>query len=263
MRTRGKVFEIVDRDPNIGASHVGHRLRELRLIAGVTQAELGARMNVCQSAVTHLERRRDVHVSTLKQFLAALGATLRIDARFTNASQMINSLREAQVEFSQIDEDQLLLPIVGDEHLPPSKDVVFSIKPEYSREIVSGKKTIELRRRFPTTIPAGTRAFIYETSPTRAIAGVAAIGAVHKATPNDIWNSFSNQACIAKVDFDDYFAGTENAFAIELRNARPLRRPIELSELRDRFSFEPPQSFLYVSAIMREAFRNECVQVSD
>lgn len=261
MRVVGKVFEPFANGAETVDAHIGRRLRDIRELAGLTQAQLAQRLNIGQSAVTRLEGRKDLHVSTLRDYLAAMGATLRIDAHFQNPSELINSLREAEYRFEQVDEDQLVLPILGEERLPPHRDVVFSIKPEYSRKIVAGEKTIELRRRFPMSVPVGTKALIYETSPTRALSGIAEIGEVHRSTPKEIWESFAERACILRADFDTYFSGVDAGFAIELKNARPLRRSLDLSELRSRFNFEPPQSFLYATPKMREAIRDECAEI--
>lgn len=261
MKVVGKVFE-PDPDGNDAADgHIGRRLREIRKLAGLTQAQVAKRLDIRQSAITGMERRKDMHVSTLRDYLSAMGATLRLHAHFDDAGALINNLREADFGFEQIDENQLLLPIFGEVPLPPHRDVVFSIKPEYSRKIVSGEKTIELRRRFPMSVPPGTTALIYETSPTRALSGIAEIGDVHRRSPEEIWKSFGDQACIARKDFDAYFTGVDRAFAIELRHARSLPRPLLLSELRDRFSFEPPQSFLYATPKMREALLYERAKI--
>ena len=261
MKVAGKVFEPLPDGADTADGHIGRRLRDIRKLAGLTQAQVAERLNIGQSAVTGMERRKDMHVSTLREYLAAMGATLRMQACFNNAAPMINNLREADFRFEQVDEDQLLLPIIDEDWVPPHRDVVFSIKPEYSSKILNGEKTIELRRRFPMSVPAGTTALIYETSPTRALSGIAEIGKVHRRSPQEIWNSFSDRACIARKDFDAYFDGSDCAFAIELRRGRRLPRPLELRELRDRFSFEPPQSFLYATPKMREALLHERAQI--
>lgn len=263
MKVVGKVFEPLPDARLAEDGHIGQRLQEIRKLAGFTQAEVAELLKVGQSAVTRLESRKDIHVSTLRDYLGAMGATLRIQAQFDNATTLISSLREADYRFDLIDENQLLLPIFGDEQLPPHRDVVFSIKPEYSRRIVTGEKTVELRRRFPTSVPPGTTALIYETSPTRALSGIAEIGEIHKQTPQKIWQEFADRACIARKDFDAYFDGADNAFAIELRHGRPLRRSLSLSELRDRFNFEPPQSFLYATPRMRDALMYERAEIPD
>jgi hypothetical protein len=45
--------------------------------------------------------------------------------------------------------------------------------------------------------------------------------------------------------------------------AERLRRPLPLEELRTRFNFSPPQSFLYAPAEFRELIEYERAQVTD
>jgi transcriptional regulator with XRE-family HTH domain len=45
----------------------------------VTQAELAARIGISQSDLSKLERRTDVRVSTLREYLAGLGGELRFE----------------------------------------------------------------------------------------------------------------------------------------------------------------------------------------
>jgi predicted transcriptional regulator/DNA-binding XRE family transcriptional regulator len=257
MKVAGKIFVPLSKRSADAEAHIGRRLKELRKLAGLNQAQLAARLKIGQAALSRLESRSDILVSTLSEYLAALGATLRVDAHFDDAAAIVSSLREADFRFDPVDENQLVLPILGEDLFPPLRDVIFSIKPKFCDKIVDGRKTIELRRRFPISVPAGTTALIYATSPRRALVGSAEIGQVHRRTPQEIWKDFADRACIARKDFDNYFDGVDCGYAIELRHARRLSRPLGLSELRDRFSFEPPQSFLYATPQIREALQNE------
>jgi len=261
MKVKENVYEPLSKGVSEAKPHIGKRLQGVREFVGLTQLELATRLNIGQAGLARLESRRDILVSTLREYLGAMGATLRVDARFADASALVTSLREADFQFEQVNENQLVLPIFGDDLYPPHRDVVFSIKPEYCSKIIEGRKTVELRRRFPMSVPPGTTALIYATSPTRALLGIAEIGEVHRRSPNEIWETFADRACIAREDFDSYFAGVDRGFVIELRRARSLRRPLQLSELRSRFSFEPPQSFLYATQQMREALHYECSEM--
>jgi len=53
-------------------------LAELRRTVGLTQVELAARLDMSQSDLSKLERRRDVRLSTLRAHAAALGGRLRV-----------------------------------------------------------------------------------------------------------------------------------------------------------------------------------------
>lgn len=57
-------------------------LRELRSEAGLTQVELAERLGRSQGAVSELERRDDVYLSTLREYVEALGGHLEVAAVF-------------------------------------------------------------------------------------------------------------------------------------------------------------------------------------
>ncbi len=57
-------------------------LDELREAQRLTQEQLAATLNVKQSAVSKLERRTDMYVSTLRNFIEAMGGQLEIHAVF-------------------------------------------------------------------------------------------------------------------------------------------------------------------------------------
>jgi predicted transcriptional regulator len=240
---------------------VGESLKRLRELAGLTQNEIAVRLDVGQAAVSKIEHRGDVQISSLQKYVEALGATLRIEAAFSSDALTTLKLSEAFDPDLQ-DEDQLVFPIFGDEFFRSKKDVVLSVRPLYSEKIILGKKTVELRRRFPVSSPRGTIAYIYSTSPVRAMVGSVEIEGVHKLPIPEIWKKFGKMAQIDRNDFDGYFSGLEVGFALKFRNVRPFIRPIDLSELRKRFGFEPPQSFLYASPVLRTALQDEYSNVS-
>jgi transcriptional regulator with XRE-family HTH domain len=59
-------------------------LRELRKAMGQTQAAVAKKLNVGQHAVSKIEKRSDVFISTLRDFLRAMGGDLDLLARFPN-----------------------------------------------------------------------------------------------------------------------------------------------------------------------------------
>ncbi|MGG6549462.1 UNVERIFIED_CONTAM: hypothetical protein NY100_29005, partial [Prevotella sp. 15_C9] len=83
-----------------------------------------------------------------QKYVDAIGATLRIDAAF--APGTVKDLPSTGVFEREIgDENQLVFPIFGDDLFRPKRDVVLSVRPQYSDKIFQGIKTVELRRRFP------------------------------------------------------------------------------------------------------------------
>lgn len=261
-KLNGKIVKAVRvSDTDLGRV-VGQSLRRLRELAGLTQNELAVRLNVGQGAVSKIEHRGDVQISSLQKYVEALGATLRIDASFS-AEALKAAKFENAFDADIHDEDQLVFPIFGDDLFRPKRDVVLSIRPLYSEKIFQGRKTVELRRRFPMSAPRGTTVFIYSTSPVRAMVGSAEIEEVMRLPIVEIWKQFGKSAQIDRVDFDHYFAGLDEGFALKISNARSFARPVDLSELRRRFGFEPPQSFLYATPILRMALQDEYSDVSN
>lgn len=57
-------------------------LSELREAQNLTQVELAKRLNIGQDAVSKLEHRADMYLSTLSDFIRAAGGSLELTARF-------------------------------------------------------------------------------------------------------------------------------------------------------------------------------------
>jgi len=60
-------------------------LNELRKAHKLTQEQLAERLGIRQSNVSKLERRADMHVSTLRDVVEAMGGELRVTACFPDA----------------------------------------------------------------------------------------------------------------------------------------------------------------------------------
>jgi transcriptional regulator with XRE-family HTH domain len=76
-------------------------LAELRQARERSQKQLARTLKVGQPAVAKLEKRADMYVSNLRRYIAALGGSLEITARFpegavsiTNFSDLDNSIEE-------------------------------------------------------------------------------------------------------------------------------------------------------------------------
>lgn len=139
------------------------------------------------------------------------------------------------------------------------RDILLSIKPVYVEKILTGIKTVELRRKFPDT-SIGATILIYSTSPVQAIVGYARIKAVLKMPVSEIWSDFEESACIGKEDFDAYFQGLDSGYVIQLEDVTALEQQMPASELRNTFGFVPPQSFRYLDGGYNSLLRNERLQ---
>lgn len=261
-KLQGKVVEVCESSLNDQSPKIGEGLKEIRKLSGLTQADMAELLNVGQASVSKFEKgRTDMQLSTIQKYVEALGGTLRVSAAFDASSTLCLHVREAfDIELDH--EDQLVLPIFTEEAFRPHRDVVLSIRPKYSSRIMSGEKTVELRRRFPASAPKGTIAYIYSTSPERAMVGVAEISSVKKLAIEELWRRYAHVAFIERPEFERYFEGLDQGFALEFANARPFETPVELTDLRERFGFEPPQSFLYAKRDLRKALKDEHSVVS-
>lgn len=66
------------------------QLQELRKTRQVTQVEVAKAMNVEQAAVSKLEHREDMYVSTLREYVKALGGELKLVASFPDADIQVH-----------------------------------------------------------------------------------------------------------------------------------------------------------------------------
>jgi transcriptional regulator with XRE-family HTH domain len=58
------------------------RLRELRLIAGKTQADVASALQIKQPSVSKMEKQTDMYLSTLRAYVEAIGGDLELVVRF-------------------------------------------------------------------------------------------------------------------------------------------------------------------------------------
>ena len=70
-------------------------LDELREARELTQVQLAQVLQVSQGAVSKVERRTDMYVSTLQAFIRAMGGELKITAKFPDGSIEINQFQDA------------------------------------------------------------------------------------------------------------------------------------------------------------------------
>lgn len=122
----------------------------------------------------------------------------------------------------------------------------LSIHPEYVKMILSGEKTVELRRRKPRCVP-GDWIAVYSTTPDRCLRGIVQVKEVRVGGVKDMWRGVREYAGVTRSEYDEYFAGSKQAIGIELTNPTTLVAPISLSKLREEWpDFQPPQGFRYL-----------------
>lgn len=244
------------------ASRVGHELKRLRIISGLSQAQVAEAMNEECAVISKIEDGGEIYLSTIERYVTALGASLRLNAHFSADAPITARLHDKHFYYEKSGNSQLVFSLMEEEKFEKHRDVVLSIKPIYSEKILSGRKTVELRRRFPVEVPNGIVAYIYSSAPVKAIVGTVLIRGVVKLPVEKIWDEFKHLAFIERHMFDKYFEGVDQGYALFFGDVKSFTRPLPLSELRERFGFEPPQSFLYAKHDLRKALQDEPAIVS-
>jgi predicted transcriptional regulator len=130
--------------------------------------------------------------------------------------------------------------------MPDRNVLLVSLKPRFAAMLLSGSKTVELRRVKPD-VATGADVLLYASSPRRALVGSARVGAIDAGTAAAIWTQHCAHIGVSRVEYDDYFAGASTAVAITLTDISALPDgDVPLAELRRRRrDFRPPQSFRY------------------
>jgi transcriptional regulator with XRE-family HTH domain len=73
-------------------------LHEIRNAREMTQGALAAELSLAQPAVSKLERRTDMYISTLRRYIEAMGGELEIIAHFPEGNVRINQFQDLEQE---------------------------------------------------------------------------------------------------------------------------------------------------------------------
>lgn len=138
--------------------------------------------------------------------------------------------------------------------LDPDRMVVLSLKPRFAEAILTGVKTVELRRTEPK-IETPTLALLYAASPMRSLVGTCIVTSVRSADLVDLWHEHGQEANLSYLEFQQYFKGVDAGTALTLAEPRAFNQRVPLQDLRaKREGFRPPQSFAYVDAQTGDRF---------
>ena len=119
--------------------------------------------------------------------------------------------------------------------------MLLSIKPEYAKVILEGKKIYEFRKNRPHK--KVDRIVFYASFPQKQVVGEAIIDQVLVGTPAEIWEIAKTAAGITKKIYFSYYAGKRVAIAYKLKQVKVFKRPKKLSDFGIN---RAPQSFLYL-----------------
>jgi predicted transcriptional regulator len=126
---------------------------------------------------------------------------------------------------------------------------LLSLHPRPAKAILSGRKTLELRRR-PLHFAAGSRVLIYATMPEGALVGtVEVVRSQHPVQRADVVRPHNLRAlCLAAEEARAYLDGASRPCLLHLTRPKPLANPLSLDTLRQRLpGFTAPQGFRWLS----------------
>ena len=86
----------------------GMPLEELRAARALTQNQLAQVLHVSQGAVSKVERRADMYISTLRSYIQAIGGDLEIRAVFPEGEVLINQFEDLDPVRTRIDGENLV-----------------------------------------------------------------------------------------------------------------------------------------------------------
>ena len=170
-------------------------------------------------------------------------------------TQYRNSEEElsTSVDFNSLWEHSLLkVPDIIKQFNPNQNDplngIIMSIQPKYSKQILDGKKAIEIRKKFNVKWK-NHKITMYSSSPIKELVGYATIKDVIEDIPEIIWLRFFDQLGCSKSEFDDYTKGSKTIFAIVLSDVNRFNDNLSLNYLRDctKLHINPPQSYSSVN----------------
>jgi predicted transcriptional regulator len=133
--------------------------------------------------------------------------------------------------------------------MQPDEPALFlSLRPRFADLLLSGRKSIELRRIRPS-VAEGATVLLYASSPKMTLVGRAQVAEVQVGDIDQIWRQHGPETGISRREYENYFEGLDQAVAIKLVNIRRLKRPRPLEDLRSQLAgFQPPQSYRYLDS---------------
>ena len=125
------------------------------------------------------------------------------------------------------------------------KALLLSIQPRHADAIMTGRKTIEVRRR-RVSAPVGTTVILYATAPVKAVVATARLSDSVVCSPEATWRRFSTVLGLARDELDAYLEGADGCLLF-LTDVLRLDAPLSLDQLRRSRPFRPPQSYRFVN----------------
>lgn len=116
-----------------------------------------------------------------------------------------------------------------------SEAALLALRPRFASAILSGVKTVEVRRRAPR-LASGALLLLYAGVPIRSVVGTALLTAVDAACAAELWDLYGHATALERDEFDTYLSGSASPACVLLEDVSSIE-PIALP-------FAPPQSWM-------------------
>jgi len=127
------------------------------------------------------------------------------------------------------------------------RHLLISLESRHAANILAGTKHIELRRR-RMHVNEGDLVWLYVKKPVAAVVGCAVVGQCTTDKPAALWKQFGSVSGLMRSEFMTYLDGTAEAFAMGIRDPKPIKRPVSLADLRSancpEIAYLPEQAFV-------------------
>lgn len=144
------------------------------------------------------------------------------------------------IELIEYSEPQLCFEVTKRKALRGRK-IMLAIKPEYVEKIFDGLKRYEYRRKCPDH-PI-SQIVIYETAPVSKVVGTVDVDEMLGTSPHVLYDMTKKLAGISEECYNDYFKGTNVAYAYSLNHPVIFSRPVSIEKYGLRGA---PQSYVYL-----------------
>lgn len=128
--------------------------------------------------------------------------------------------------------------------------ILLSIKPKYAEAICSGKKTVELRKKFiKGNSSKDVFLMLYATAPVKKVVGIARVSTIVTMAADttekkqEIWEIVKDKACIEEKDFFKYVDTAKSLSLIYIAWAENLTKEVDVCEMHEG---KAPQNYCFL-----------------
>lgn len=124
-------------------------------------------------------------------------------------------------------------------------NILLSIRPIWSGEIVTGNKTVELRKIFSKK--EISKIFFYETASQKLIRFYVENPVILRDTPDRLWSKVKDRCCIPYNQYCNYYKNSKEAVGIFFDKINWIEKTTpDMIRINTGWDFKAPQNFCYL-----------------